>query len=175
MKKFSLFLLFYFLISIGCNRVQPKLTIEPISQKERPDGFVDDCSRITAVKPPPPMPFRFQGGNRISLNWVNVANTGRESDLKVVFNVSMGRVGDIRFQGGSAVGVMATSSRIENALNTWHFTNNGWGEITMKLNFGSKKVLVDFSEFNLHDGVDIQESTFYFCFAARSGDLSFQL
>ena len=144
MKKYLFLFGAILIILTGCNNLQPQLVIEAVSQDARPDGFVDNWTRIAAVQPPPPMPFRFQNGNRINLNWVNVANTGRESELQVVFNVSMGRVGNIRFQGGSAVGVMATTARIENALNSWNFTNNGWGEIALNLNFGVLSFLIGF-------------------------------
>lgn len=158
---------------IGC-KGGPIINIEPLCQKEKPDGFVDSWTEIILTDPPPPAPFRFINGTPIDLNMVAVPTTGKESQVEATFTVAMGTVGAIAFNPGSAPGVYASTPRIERALNSWQFTNNGWGQIKATLNFGSKKVTLNFQKFKCNDRVDLLESSFYSAFIGRKGRLKIE-
>jgi hypothetical protein len=156
----------------GCSDEQGVL-IEALCQNEKPDGFIDNWSAIIPIDPPPPAPFRFLHGDPIDLNQVSPTSIGRESRVIVRFTVSMSTVGEIGFQAGSAPGVMAATRQIEEAMNSWHFENNGWGPIDMTLNYGAKTVEFDFAKFNLLERVELNKASFRSAFLGRKGDIKF--
>ena len=173
MIRYVLFSVLLFMTILSCGP-ESKMSIDLISQDERPDGFVSDWSSITPVNPPPPAPFRLLKGDPINMNWAKGSGTGRENEVKVDFAISMGTVGSIDFKAGSGQGIAAATSNIEMAMNSWQFTNNGWGAVSMTLNFGSKQVALDFRKFNLHNKVEIQQASFYTVFNGRRESIDFK-
>ena len=173
MIRFLLTSILLLLSLLSCGP-ESKMTIDLISQDERPDGFVGDWSSITPISPPPPAPFRLLKGEPINMNWVNRPSPSRENEVEVTFAVSMGTVGSMHFKVGNAPGIAAATSKLEMAMNSWQFTNNGWGAVTMTLNFGSKKVSLNFSNFNLYNKVTIQKASFYTVFNGMGGDIDFK-
>jgi len=165
-----LFSLLFSLAFFGCTE-EPNLSIEPISSDEKPDGFVDSWEAIVLTDPPPPAPFRFLSGMPIDMNMVTVTTTGRESQVEATIIVAMGTVGNIDFNAGNAPGVMAATAGIEQALNTWQFTNNGWGQIKIILNFGSKKVVLNLTDMNYRERVKSLKSSFYSGFIGYRGQI----
>ena len=157
---------------VGC-RSKPIVGCNVVSQENIADGFIDNWQSIQLIDPPPPAPFRLMQGDPIDLAWVKIPDTGPAGQLTVNFVVSMSRVGQIEFRPGSAPGVAAVTSKVQTAMNTWLFTNNGNGSILMVLNFGSNKVTMDFSQMHVVAGASTIYDSFYSVFLSRQGNIVF--
>jgi hypothetical protein len=160
MKKLGFVFLLYALFLNGCGTPEQKTHMDLLVETMQ-DGYVSDWQSITAIDAPPPAPFRYLGGNPIDFTWVPTPQSGRAAEVVVDFFISMGTVGKIKFlHTGSALGVATSTSQIETALNSWSFTNNGSGEVILRLNFGKNEAEFDFSRIQLSSGVTFHQPSF---------------
>lgn len=160
MKKAIFILFIAVFILIGCGKNKPEAHMELLVDKMQ-DGYVSDWTRIVAIDPPPPEPFKFRGGTPIDFSWVPTPQTGRAAEVEVDFFVSMGTVGKVKFtRTGSALGIATSTSRIESALNSWLFSNNASGEVILLLNFGKREAEFEFSKMQVMNGVDFHLQSF---------------
>ncbi|MBN1464336.1 hypothetical protein JXA02_01150 [candidate division KSB1 bacterium] len=158
MKKLTVILVILSCAFMMCRQVSQESPVELVSCEREPDGFVNNWTAIIPIDPPPRAPFRLLHGEPLFL--IHRPSDSPENQARITFFVSMGTVGDIDYQAGSAPGVEGATKQVVNALNTLQFSNNGWGSITMTLYYGSHKAELDFTKFQFLKGVKLDRDSF---------------